>query len=125
MLTDSYRSLELIIQAVLFLFYEPNVHDALYLKTNDLERDVNRTKYGTEEIEEFWYLEFANIYRGPDPKPVPVSVKFLRFSQWKTPIQIQCLWSMLTLSMTPLCCALEFCYEQINEQIWKSKFKVT
>lgn len=71
-ITDDYRTIELLIQGVLYLFYEPNIDDSLvpyglWSDMSDLEKDVNQTKHGTElqSMSTDWgYLAFSKIYCG-------------------------------------------------------------
>ena len=72
---DDYESLELLIQAILFVFHQPEIVDPLtlygtYTNLEDLKHELNLTKYGTtdEECSKWDYIVFSNIYRGNSPK---------------------------------------------------------
>lgn len=60
--------LETLIQGVLFLFYEPNVDDALVPvgDFNDLIKLVEMTKYGGKKDIDIGTFEFSSVYEIPD-----------------------------------------------------------
>ncbi|XP_067949999.1 uncharacterized protein [Watersipora subatra] len=67
---DDYKSLELLVQGILFLFYEPNFEDSLadyayFESLGELEEAVESTKCGSTLS---WTdIKFDNIYKGPVP----------------------------------------------------------
>jgi len=75
---DSYRSIDLVIQGVLFLFYEPELDDAVnpavaFSDMDELQEAVDETKYGGStylfDINDWIpFPEFSAIYKGQIPK---------------------------------------------------------
>ncbi|XP_067949988.1 uncharacterized protein [Watersipora subatra] len=67
---NGYKSLELLVQGILFLFYEPNFEGALAVyaafdSLSELEEAVESTKCGSTE---YWTgITFDNIYKGAVP----------------------------------------------------------
>lgn len=80
---DSYRSIDLVIQGVLFLFYEPELDDAVnpavaFSDMDELQEAVDETKYGGStylfDISDWIpFPEFSAIYKGQIPKKATVS----------------------------------------------------
>ena len=86
--SDSYRSLDLVVQGMLFLFYEPEIEDAVNPEVTistmaELQEAVDKTKYGgsTYDCNSDWipFLEYDEIYKGPIPQNTKVSLKLAVF----------------------------------------------
>ena len=86
--SDSYRSLDLVVQGMLFLFYEPEIEDAVnpevaFSTMAELQEAVDKTKYGgsTYDCNSDWipFQEYDEIYKGPIPQNTMVSLKLAEF----------------------------------------------
>ena len=90
-IVEDYKSIELLIQGLLFLFHEPNIEEALssygsFTSIEELQEMVDLTKDGmvwyditNEEVKDLIYIAFSNIYQGQKPKVSFCSNKIYTF----------------------------------------------